>query len=69
MSNETVTYSLEAVLKEIKDSIKEVSQKFDKIDERLQKLEICYSGLESIFFKQYLIVNPQQDYNPPNPRS
>ncbi|TRT88237.1 MAG: DUF4164 domain-containing protein [Microcystis aeruginosa Ma_AC_P_19900807_S299] len=51
MSNETVTYSLESVLKEIKDSIKEVNQKidtlqqdinqkFDKIDERLTKLEV-----------------------------
>ncbi len=29
MSNETVTYSLESVLKEIKDSIKEVNQKID----------------------------------------
>ena len=38
MSNETVTYSLDVVLKEIKDSIKEVSQKFDKIDERLTKV-------------------------------
>ncbi len=27
MSNETVTYSLESVFKEIKDSIKEVNQK------------------------------------------
>lgn len=44
MSNETVTYSLEAVLKEIKDSIKEVSQKVDtlsqSVTERLTKLEI-----------------------------
>jgi len=31
MSNETVTYSLESVLKEIKDSIKEVSQKMDTL--------------------------------------
>ncbi len=37
MSNETVTYSLDVVLKEIKDSIKEVSQKFDKIDERFEQ--------------------------------
>ncbi|MDJ0564014.1 MAG: DUF4164 domain-containing protein, partial [Microcystis sp. M49629_WE12] len=29
MSNETVTYSLETVLKEIKDSIKEVNHKAD----------------------------------------
>ncbi|TRT89534.1 MAG: shikimate dehydrogenase [Microcystis sp. M_OC_Ca_00000000_C217Col] len=31
MSNETVTYSLESVLKEIKDSIKEVNQKMDTL--------------------------------------
>jgi len=37
MSNETVTYSLDVVLKEIKDSIKEVSQKF--IDNRLRSVE------------------------------
>jgi hypothetical protein len=45
MSNETVTYSLESVLKEIKDSIKEVSHKIDKIDERLTKLEIGQAKL------------------------
>ena len=45
MSNETVTYSLEAVLKEIKDSIKEVSHKIDKIDERLTKLEVGQAKL------------------------
>ena len=46
MSNETVTYSLDVVLKEIKDSIKEVSQKFDKIDERLTKVEIGLTDLK-----------------------
>jgi len=46
MSNETVTYSLDVVLKEIKDSIKEVSQKFDKIDERLTKVEIGIADLK-----------------------
>jgi peptidoglycan hydrolase CwlO-like protein len=46
MSNETVTYSLEAVLKEIKDSIKEVSHKADRIDERLTKLEIGQAELK-----------------------
>jgi chromosome segregation ATPase len=44
MSNESVTYSLEAVLKEIKDSIKEVNQKIDTlqkdVNQRLTKLEI-----------------------------
>jgi len=46
MSNETVTYSLDVVLKEIKDSIKEVSQKFDKIDECLTKVEIGIADLK-----------------------
>ena len=45
MSNETVTYSLEAILREIKDSIKEVSHKIDKIDERLTKIEIGQAKL------------------------
>ncbi len=56
MSNETVTYSLESILKEIKDSIKDVNQKFDslqknlnqkfdKIDERLTKLEVGQAKL------------------------
>jgi peptidoglycan hydrolase CwlO-like protein len=46
MSNETVTYSLEVVLKEIKDIIKEVSHKADRIDERLTKLEIGQAELK-----------------------
>jgi predicted nuclease with TOPRIM domain len=61
MSNETVTYSLESVLKEIKDSIKEVNQKIDtlqkdvnqkidslekKIDERFDKVEDRLTKLE-----------------------
>jgi len=46
MSNETVTYSLDVVLKEIKDRSKEVSQKFDKIDERLTKVEIGIADLK-----------------------
>ncbi|MCA2852329.1 MAG: polyhydroxyalkanoate biosynthesis repressor PhaR [Microcystis sp. M076S1] len=46
MSNETVTYSLDVVLKEIKDSIKEVSQKFDKIDERFDRLDNRLTKLE-----------------------
>ena len=49
MSNETVTYSLEAVLTMIEGKIdsyqKDVSQKFDKIEERLTKLEIGQSEL------------------------
>ena len=57
MSNETVTYSLESVLKEIKDSIKEVNQKidsletrmderFDKVEDRLTKVEIGQAELK-----------------------
>ena len=50
MSNETVTYSLEAVLTRIEGKIdsyqKDVSQKFDKIEERLTKLEIGPSELK-----------------------
>ena len=40
MSNETVTYSLESVLKEIKDSIKEVNQKIDTLQQDVnQKID------------------------------
>ena len=40
MSNETVTYSLESVLKEIKDSIKEVNQKVDTLQKDVnQKID------------------------------
>jgi len=46
MSNETVTYSLETVLKEIKDSIKEVNHKADRIEQRLTKLEIGQAELK-----------------------
>jgi len=50
MPNETVTYSLEAVLTRIEGKIdsyqKDVSQKFDKIEERLTKLEIGQSELK-----------------------
>jgi chromosome segregation ATPase len=49
MSNETVTYSLEAVLTRIEGKIdslqKDVSQKFDKIEERLNKLEVGQAKL------------------------
>jgi len=37
MSNETVTYSLESVLKEIKDSIKEVNQKIDTLQQDINQ--------------------------------
>ena len=54
MSNETVTYSLESVLKEIKDSIKEVNQKMDTLQKvinsfrgvRLENFRDCYRGKE-----------------------
>ena len=40
MSNETVSYSLESVLKEIKDSIKEVNQKMDTLQQDVnQKID------------------------------
>ena len=40
MSNETVTYSLESVFKEIKDSIKEVNQKMDTLQQDVnQKID------------------------------
>jgi chromosome segregation ATPase len=40
MSNETVTYSLESVFKEIKDSIKEVNQKIDTLQKDVnQKID------------------------------
>ena len=51
MSNETVTYSLEAVLTRIEGKIdnlqRDVTQKFDKIDERLTKLEIGQAELKA----------------------
>ena len=49
MSNETVAYSLEAVLTRIEGKIdnfqKDFNQKFDKIDERLNKLEVGQAKL------------------------
>jgi peptidoglycan hydrolase CwlO-like protein len=49
MANETVTYSLEAVLTRIEGKIdslqRHVNQKFDKIDERLTKVEIGQSEI------------------------
>jgi hypothetical protein len=49
MPNETVTYSLEAVLTRIEGKIdslqRDVNQKFDKIDERLTKVEIGQSEI------------------------
>ena len=49
MANDTVTYSLEAVLTRIEGKIdslqRDVNQKFDKIDERLTKVEIGQSEI------------------------
>ncbi|TRU39842.1 MAG: shikimate dehydrogenase, partial [Microcystis aeruginosa Ma_MB_S_20031200_S102] len=45
MSNETVTYSLESVLKEIKDSIKEVNQKIDSLQEDVNDLKVGQAKL------------------------
>jgi hypothetical protein len=42
----TVTYSLEEVLGEIKQSIKELNQKFDRFDERLARLETGQARIE-----------------------
>jgi len=48
MSNETVTYSLESVLKEIKDSIKEVNQNADITEQRLTKLELGQAEIKAL---------------------
>ncbi len=45
MSNETVTYSLESVLKEIKDSIKEVNQKIDTFQQDVNQKFLIYENL------------------------
>ncbi|NCS31803.1 MAG: shikimate dehydrogenase, partial [Microcystis aeruginosa F13-15] len=45
MSNETVTYSLESVLKEIKDSIKEVNQKIDTLQRDVNDLKVGQAKL------------------------
>jgi len=51
MSNETVTYSLEAVLTRIESKIdsleKRMDERFDKVEDRLTKLEIGQAGLKA----------------------
>ncbi len=51
MSNETVTYSLEAVLTRIESKIdfleKRMDERFDKVDDRLTKLEIGQAELKA----------------------
>ncbi|MCZ8116609.1 MAG: DUF4164 family protein [Microcystis sp. LE18-22.4A] len=52
MSNETVTYSLESVLKEIKDSIKEVNQKIDTLQKDVnQKIDSLETRMDERFDK------------------
>jgi peptidoglycan hydrolase CwlO-like protein len=50
MSNETVTYSLEAVLTRIESKIdsleKKIDERFDKVEDRLIKLEIGQAELK-----------------------
>ncbi|GCL52643.1 hypothetical protein NIES3804_42370 [Microcystis aeruginosa NIES-3804] len=49
LSNETVTYSLEAVLREIKDSIKEVSQKVDSLEKKIvERFDKVDEGFDKI---------------------
>jgi peptidoglycan hydrolase CwlO-like protein len=51
MSNETVTYSLEAVLTRIESKIdsleKRMDERFDKVENRLTKLEIGQAELKA----------------------
>lgn len=72
MSNETVTYSLEAVLKEIKDSIKEVNQKIDTLQRDVndlkvgqakltEKVEGMDKRLEKVENEQYTLVKSISD--------
>ncbi len=52
MSNETVTYTLESVLKEIKDSIKEVNQKIDTFQQDVnQKFDSLQKDFNQKFDK------------------
>ncbi|CCH97022.1 MAG: shikimate dehydrogenase [Microcystis sp. M53603_WE2] len=72
MSNETVTYSLESVLKEIKDSIKEVNQKIDTLQRDVndlkvgqakltEKVEEMDKRLEKVENEQYTLVKAISD--------
>ncbi|TRT77774.1 MAG: shikimate dehydrogenase [Microcystis sp. M_OC_Ca_00000000_S217Cul] len=72
MSNETVTYSLESVLKEIKDSIKEVNQKMDTLQKDVndlkvgqakltEKVEGMDKRLEKVENEQYTLVKTISD--------
>ena len=72
MSNETVSYSLESVLKEIKDSIKEVNQKIDTLQRDVsdlkvgqakltEKVEGMDKRLEKVENEQYTLVKAISD--------
>ncbi len=58
MSNETVTYTLESVLKEIKDSIKEVNQKIDTFQ---QDVNQKFDSLQKDFNQKFDSL--QRDFN------
>ena len=62
MSNETVTYSLESVLKEIKDSIKEVNQKIDTLQKDVdQKIDTLQGDVTEIKIAQVEIKSEVKD--------
>ncbi len=62
MSNETVTYSLESVLKEIKDSIKEVNQKIDTLQQDVnQKIDNLQRDVTEIKIAQAEIKSEVKD--------
>ena len=62
MSNETVTYSLESVLKEIKDSIKEVNQKIDTLQQDVnQKIDTLQRDVTEIKIAQAGIKSEVKD--------
>ena len=62
MSNETVTYSLEAVLTRIEGKIdnlqKDVNQKFDQIDEQLNRG--CWINLKTLLGKTFRLLGNQK---------
>ena len=62
MSNETVTYSLESVLKEIKDSIKDVNQKIDTLQKDVdQKIDTLQKDVTEIKIAQVEIKSEVKD--------
>ena len=62
MSNETVTYSLESILKEIKDSIKDVNQKIDTLQKEVnQKIDTLQKDVTEIKIAQAEIKSEVKD--------